>query len=65
MTVKIIIPQEDFEAEYAARSGVSIEQIHAHGRGAVPCECDEPECLGWQMVNLADHAEDQRLRTIG
>lgn len=48
--------RDDFEREYAERTGVSVEQLHKWGRYAVPCEgCDYPACEGWQMVNREDH----------
>ncbi len=56
--------KEEFERGYAERGGISFEQLHAWGRGAVPCDCGEPECEGWAMVNLVDHAETQRLLAL-
>ena len=53
--------KEEFERGYAERGGISLEQLHAWGRGAVPCDCGAPECAGWQMVNLEDYAEHMRL----
>ena len=43
--------KEEFEQGYAERSGVTVEWLHAHDQQAVPCDCGEPGCLGWQMVS--------------
>jgi hypothetical protein len=43
------ITAEEFEAAYAARSGVTVEFLHEHGRRAVRCTCGEPDCEGWAM----------------
>jgi hypothetical protein len=40
---------EEFEAAYAARSGVTVRQLHAWGRYAERCDCGDPECEGWAM----------------
>lgn len=45
---------EQFEQEYAERSGVTVELLHAHGRYGKPCNCGDDECEGWQMA----HADD-------
>jgi len=41
--------REAFEAEYAARSGVTVAWLHSRGRFAEPCECGDEICAGWQM----------------
>lgn len=40
---------DEFEAAYAARSGVTVEFLHQHGRYAEPCECRAHVCEGWAM----------------
>lgn len=40
---------EQFEAAYAARSGVTVEFLHQHGRWAEPCDCGTETCEGWAM----------------
>ena len=54
---------EQFEQEYAARSGVTVAFLHAHGRFAEPCECGDPICEGWQMGHQWEDAiiENQRI----
>jgi hypothetical protein len=42
---------DEFEAAYAARSGVTIESLHKYGKRARPCRCEAPECEGWQMIS--------------
>jgi hypothetical protein len=51
-----------FEGAYAARSGVTVEFLHRHGRYAERCDCGEPECGGWAMGHQQEDAitEDQR-----
>jgi hypothetical protein len=39
----------EFEAAYAARSGVSVEYLHWAGRFAQPCDCGWDDCQGWEM----------------
>lgn len=39
----------EFEAAYAAGSGVTVEWLHRHGLYAKPCECGEQGCKGWAM----------------
>lgn len=46
-----------FEQQYAARSGISVEQLRALGRIVRPCHCDGDGCEGWQSVSRAT-AED-------
>jgi hypothetical protein len=53
---------EQFAAEYAARSGKTVEQLRQWGQGVFPCDCDYEECEGWQMVNGDDYRYWQRLR---
>ena len=38
-----------FEVRYAARSGVTVEELHQWGRYAEPCDCGDPGCEGFQM----------------
>ncbi len=63
---------EEFEAAYAARSGVTVAFLHEHGRYAEPCDCANPcdcgegGCEGWEMGHPWEDAiiEDQ-LRAAG
>jgi hypothetical protein len=45
---------EEFAEGYAIRSGVTVEWLREHGREVRPCDCDAPECEGWQMAHLED-----------
>ena len=47
---------DDFEAGYAARSGVPVDFLHRHGRYAEACACGEPECEGWAMGHQHEDA---------
>lgn len=40
---------EEFEREYAERSGLTVDELHALGRWAEECDCDDGECDGWRM----------------
>lgn len=54
---------EQFEQEYAARSGVSVEWLRAQGRVVATCDCDEPDCEGFQSIsreNLDSYREMRR-----
>lgn len=44
------LTREEFEAKYAANSGLSVEQCRALGMRPEPCDCDSNRCHGWQMV---------------
>jgi len=46
----------EFEAAYAARSGVSVAWLHAHGRFAERCGCGGPACGGWAMGHQQEDA---------
>jgi len=41
---------EEFEYEYAKRSGMTVEQLRQSGVHAIPCKCAEDDCRGWQMT---------------
>lgn len=42
--------RDEFAAEYARRSGVTVEMLFEWGREPRPCDCDWSECEGWQMA---------------
>jgi hypothetical protein len=46
----------EFEAAYAARSGVTVGQLHQWGRYAEPCSCGEDGCEGWAMGHQFEDA---------
>jgi len=41
--------REEFEAGYAARSGITVEELRGAGRQAVPCDCGSDMCEGWAI----------------
>lgn len=43
--------KENFVKEYAERSGLSVEILHALGQIAVKCDCEYEGCEGWTMVS--------------
>ena len=49
--------KDEFERQYAERSGVTVEWLHGEGLYATPCDCEEEGCEGWQMV----HADDEQV----
>jgi len=53
---------EEFERQYAARSGLTVEQLRELGRVVAPCDCEEDCCEGWQSTtpeHLADEAMEK------
>jgi len=48
------VTAEEFEAAYAARSGITVAELRAAGRIVVPCDCGNEMCEGWASVNAAD-----------
>ena len=53
--------KEEFEEDYAKRSGVTVEWLHEHNMAGAPCTCDESGCEGWAMVTSG---EDTLLRSL-
>lgn len=48
--------RQRFEYEYAARSGVTVAELHSWGRYAEPCSCDDEWCEGWNLGHQHDDA---------
>lgn len=44
--------KDEFEKEYARKSGMTVEELHKMGLYAKECDCEYNNCKGWQMVNL-------------
>ena len=44
--------RKEFEQGYAERSGVTVEWLHEQNQYAIPCDCGDDLCNGWQMVNI-------------
>jgi hypothetical protein len=40
---------EEFEAQYAARSGITVKELRDLGLYGLPCDCGEDGCDGFQM----------------
>jgi hypothetical protein len=54
------ITAEEFERQYAERSGITVEQLRELGRIVAPCHCGDKECEGWQSTTperIADEAK--------
>ena len=47
---------EEFEAGYAAESGVTAEWLHRQGRYVERCDCGELGCRGWAMGHQHEDA---------
>jgi len=47
------ITKEEFEVDYAAMSGMTVQELHEKFHlHAVRCDCgDYPPCRGWKMVS--------------
>jgi hypothetical protein len=50
------VTAEQFETAYAARSGVTVADLHRFGRWAEPCSCGDEMCEGWAMGHQHDDA---------
>jgi hypothetical protein len=48
---------EQFEREYARRSGLSVQKLRECGRVVRSCDCGAIGCFGWQSVSR-DHAAE-------
>lgn len=53
---------EQFEREYAERSGVTVEFLRQWGRHGELCDCDEEICEGFQMAHSDCALPNCRLR---
>jgi hypothetical protein len=53
------ITREQFEREYAERSGLTVERLRELGRVVLPCECDYEGCQGWRSVSREIAAADR------
>lgn len=47
---KVPLTAEQFEREYAERSGVTVEWLRQY-RTVLPCRCGEDGCQGWQSLS--------------
>jgi hypothetical protein len=54
---------DEFEAAYAAESGISVGRLRELGRVVVPCACGDPLCRGWASIPR-DCSGDWRHRGI-
>lgn len=45
------VDSAEFERQYAARSGLTVDSIRRDSR-VVPCDCGDDICEGWGMVSL-------------
>lgn len=54
---------EQFELEYASRSGITVERLRELGRIVAPCDCGDEICEGWQSVNGQDYYDDAHPHT--
>jgi hypothetical protein len=48
---------EQFEREYAERSGVTVAWLREQGRVVRPCNCGDDFCAGWQSLSKEAAAE--------
>lgn len=53
---------DEFEAAYAARSGLTVEKLRALGRIVAPCNCGDQGCDGWQSTTQARVDDEARYR---
>jgi hypothetical protein len=50
---------EEFEEQYAQRSGVTVEWLHENGRYGAPCDCGDDACEGFQMARYVDENDNR------
>jgi hypothetical protein len=43
---------DEFEHQYAERSGTTVERLRELGRIVAPCDCGWDICEGWQSTTL-------------
>lgn len=44
--------RNEFEQRYTKGSNVILNMLRQHGRYAIPCDCGDTTCVGWQMASL-------------
>lgn len=49
----------EFEAQYSARSGLTVDELTEYGLYAMPCDCDYKYCEGWQMLHRTIDGESE------
>jgi hypothetical protein len=58
-----ICTRKEFEEVYAAKGNTTPEVLRLYGRFAIPCDCGEEMCLGWQMAHeVAREVQEYILR---
>ena len=56
---------EEFERQYAARSGITVTRLRELGRIVAPCDCGEEGCEGWQSTTLERLADEAAWKVGG
>lgn len=41
--------KDEFERDYARKSGLTLQELREYGGRAIPCDCPEDDCPGWEM----------------
>ena len=44
--------RNEFINYWCANSGITAEDLKLHGLIALPCDCDDSSCRGWQMAGI-------------
>ena len=55
---------EEFERQYAERSGITVERLRELGRIVAPCDCGEEYCEGWQSTTPERLADEKTWRKL-
>jgi hypothetical protein len=58
-----LISREEFEKQYAARSGITVEELRELGLVVLPCDCGAENCQGWAVVHRDNIETHVRLYT--
>lgn len=53
---------EEFERQYAERSGMTVERLRELGRIVAPCDCAAENCEGWQSTTRERLLDEMKFR---
>jgi len=56
------VTQRQFEADYAKKSGRSIEELRAGGFHSQRHRCEEGGCQGWEMLSTPARTLEERIK---
>ena len=54
----IVMTREEFETSYREKCWMTVEDFQKLKGRAIPCDCGEPGCRGWQMTFMNCMSEE-------